>query len=572
MITLHIAIERVLAALYVIGMHRIAFFAPFVAFLIAKREESYFLRNKAWLFFTFIIGSGVLSVLSLQDISWDLRNYHFYNPFAFLAHKVGVNIEVAQIQTYINPLLDMPHYFLIRYLPPIVTGFVIGAIQGINLILIFLIAEIIFKKIEFHQRGLLAFTATVAGFFGAANLAEIGSLYGDNMVSIPILGALYVIMRCRFTKEITDRSVSVVIAGFLLGAAIGLKLWAAIFFPGLFVIVIFLYSSSIGSFIRNSALFCTMIVIGLCTTIGFWSWKMYVLYKSPFFPFFNSIFQSDYYDSHFFWGVRSLVPTNAISALTYPFQFVLPVLREGEIPFIDARYPFLFGLIILGTALIIGKNLNKEKFFSFFTRLKIGATQLLPFQALLVFFVVSFVTWEFMIGVYRYAVVLEFLTPLLILSVALLIITCRRARLFVCIGLISILAISTTPTNNERIMWTDSYFNVQLPRSIDLSNSQVLIAGQEPIAYVVPYFPESTQTIRIQGNFFDPTKDTGLNRLIKSKFQENRIRYIMFLENALKDESVNSLLSIYGLSANLETCEYIVTKIERLKLCRVTRS
>jgi hypothetical protein len=45
-----------------------------------------------------------------QEVSWDLRNYHFYNAYFLLDNRFTRDIEPAGVQTYFNPILDIPFY------------------------------------------------------------------------------------------------------------------------------------------------------------------------------------------------------------------------------------------------------------------------------------------------------------------------------------------------------------------------------------------------------------------------------------------------------------------------------
>src|SRR5450755_4444839 len=58
--------------------------------------------------------AGAISVFSLgQDVNWDLRNYHFYNAWAFIHDRLGWDLAPAQLQTFHNPLLDLPFYWMV---------------------------------------------------------------------------------------------------------------------------------------------------------------------------------------------------------------------------------------------------------------------------------------------------------------------------------------------------------------------------------------------------------------------------------------------------------------------------
>ena len=65
-----------------------------------------------------------------QDNSWDLRNYHYYNPFAFLTGRLGYDVAVSHVATYYNPLMYIPFYWAVSSLPPKAIGFLLGVIPG----------------------------------------------------------------------------------------------------------------------------------------------------------------------------------------------------------------------------------------------------------------------------------------------------------------------------------------------------------------------------------------------------------------------------------------------------------
>jgi hypothetical protein len=75
---------------------------------------------------------GLGALLLGQDASWDLRDYHYYNPYAFLNNRMSFDVAPAQLQTYYNPMLYIPFYFMVNYLPPPAVGLLLGTVQGIN--------------------------------------------------------------------------------------------------------------------------------------------------------------------------------------------------------------------------------------------------------------------------------------------------------------------------------------------------------------------------------------------------------------------------------------------------------
>src|SRR3981189_2598068 len=83
---------------------------------------------------------GALALLLGQDANWDLRNYHWYNAYAFLNGRYGTDILPSQTPWFYNPVLDVPFYLLATHVPARVAGFVLGAVQGLNFPLLFMLA------------------------------------------------------------------------------------------------------------------------------------------------------------------------------------------------------------------------------------------------------------------------------------------------------------------------------------------------------------------------------------------------------------------------------------------------
>src|ERR1043166_1027656 len=77
--------------------------------------------------------SGGLSIFYGQDASFDLLNYHLYNALAFVQGRMNQDLAPAGIQTYLNPLVDLPYYFYITYFNdfPRLVAFLMGLYAGL---------------------------------------------------------------------------------------------------------------------------------------------------------------------------------------------------------------------------------------------------------------------------------------------------------------------------------------------------------------------------------------------------------------------------------------------------------
>ena len=87
----------------------------------------------------FLIISGIGSYICTRtkfDVNWDFVNYHYYNAFAFLHDRLNYDIAPASVNTFFNPLLDLPLYFLIQKFNQNLD--VIYAVQGLWYVFYFL--------------------------------------------------------------------------------------------------------------------------------------------------------------------------------------------------------------------------------------------------------------------------------------------------------------------------------------------------------------------------------------------------------------------------------------------------
>jgi hypothetical protein len=171
--------------------------------------------------------NAVLALLLGKDMNWDLLNYHFYNGYALLTRRLDLDIAPAQVQTFLNPLLDLPLYLAIVNLPPIVVGAIYGFVQGLNGVAVWFIARELLpiEKISVREWAALAL-ALVSGL-GAINVSELGGSMSDTIVSIPVLFSVALLIKGRGHLE-TAPTAAVIrragLAGAVSGIAGGLKI------------------------------------------------------------------------------------------------------------------------------------------------------------------------------------------------------------------------------------------------------------------------------------------------------------------------------------------------------------
>ena len=92
-----------------------------------------------------VVGWAIFVVSRGEDRAWDFRNYHWYIPYAFLHGRMAIDVAVAHQATFYNPFLDIPFYWLATHLHSWMALAILGAVQGANVVPLYLIARSILK-------------------------------------------------------------------------------------------------------------------------------------------------------------------------------------------------------------------------------------------------------------------------------------------------------------------------------------------------------------------------------------------------------------------------------------------
>src|SRR5271157_5976250 len=519
------------------------------------------------LFLACFISSGLLSIFQGQDCNWDLRNYHFYNAYAFLNDRLTYDIAPAQLQSFHNPLLDVPFYLMMRRVPPVVYGFVVGGVQGINIWLVYRLAYLVLTGMSERRRLVLSLAAGITGYLGAANLSEIGTIFQDNITSTFVLGALLVVFSSidRDTDASKGQSRGAIIAsGVLIGGATGLKLTNAIYaLP--FMITFIVIEDSWKTRISHAFLSGLSICAGFIVTMGYWMTVLWRHFESPIFPYFNALFKSPYYelsnlvDTTFF-------PRDIYQTLFYPFYFVKWQHFVSERGFRDIRLAVCYLLLLLLAFVVFYRGVL-EAHGCVEVREEMRDQKKVRQMALCtgVFFIPSYILWLKTFSIYRYIVPLELLSPVLIIIILRYIFPFEKVLLRISLTTFALIILTTSPLHWERLPWGESFFDVRIPNIQNLAQATVVMAGDDPLAYVIPYFPAGTRFVRIQRNsyFWSRTLMQGPVSRILSYGVSNM--YFLWKEKSAHNVTFDDYmktLSMYGLRPSLKESRKVYTRLD----------
>ena len=168
------------------------------------------------------------SVHAGLDVNWDLKNYHYYDPFALLEGRIGFDVASAQIQTYHNPLLDLWFYTLVREIPsPRIIAALMSLPTAIGGFLLLRMGARLFPA-GFADRALWIGAAFAIGMTGASGWATVGMTMNEWPPAMLLIAALGAIV-ASFERRGAAVPAALAFAGFAAGLAMGLKLTYGVF-------------------------------------------------------------------------------------------------------------------------------------------------------------------------------------------------------------------------------------------------------------------------------------------------------------------------------------------------------
>ncbi len=506
---------------------------------------------------------GLLALVFAMDANWDLRNYHYYNAYAFLNGREGYDLLVASVPTFFNPLLDLPFYLAAEAWPARLVGFLLGTVQGLNALPLFGIGYALIAVDDPLRRTGVAAGFAVLGLAGAITLSLVGTTFYDNVVTLGPLAALYLVMTRRDgldTAPVRRACLLALLAGVLCGLSAGLKQPSAIYGVGVgaaLLVVPALWSRRLAL----AAAFGAGAIAGVLISGGWWMAHLWSVLGNPMFPFYNDIFRSPMAQISDYKKVFYL-PESLLERLFFPITFTLNPSVTSDAAFRDHRILACFVLIPL--AAVAGMMRRSAP----------ALTWPVPARILLVFVSATYAVWVALFGVYRYALALEMLAPLVILACFSLFPGSVRWRA-IGTGVVILLVVATArPVDWGRVAWADKWVRTEVPPLDRPDVTIVLLTGHEPFGFLVPGFPPGTRFLRIDGGFTTPREqDVGFNTLMRETIAAHAGPFYV-LTIPTDRTSPEASTAAYGLKVDWSDCRPVTSTIGWMpyELCAVYRA
>ncbi len=435
------------------------------------------LRVKDTLFLLFFtICCAMYSLWAGQDVNWDILNYHLYIPYAFLNGRFLTDVMPAGIHTFLNPLLDVPYYWMVLYLNnyPKLIAFLQGCWGGV---LIWIVYKTCLLFLQEKEGKMQAGLAAMIGLTGSMTLSQIGLATNEIPMAILLVSSFYLLMKFFFSSS--SRSfVLLFCSAFIAGAAGGLKYTGfpfVIALTAVFFVNLYWTEKRWKSFL----IFAGAGILGFLVTDGYFLWRLWSEYQNPVFPFYNEIFHSPYFENINFADER-FFPRNMAQWLFYPFYWIFESRWiVSEIEMSDGRmalgYIAFFVLLFALPFKRIPLRYNRRKILS-----------------LLVYLGVGYLVWLPTFSILRYVVTIEVLCGILIIAA---IRNFAQYRVAALMGTLIALNLwyTTQAPNWGRDAFSEKAVLVEpLPKVED--NAMVVYFGQ-PMSFMSMFFPKDCRFV-----------------------------------------------------------------------------
>lgn len=463
-------------------------------------------RKLGFIAVIFIIGAvfcGAYSIKLGPFNNFDLRNYQYYTPYALLTGRYDFDYAPAMIQTFLNPVPFVPFYLVTTHLKPVLAGFVMGCMHGLVAGLLIMTAMTMFSYMAPIARVVLSLLCVVLGIYGPTFLTFVGGSSADHITSLFVLSGVYVLIRgirLHGAPDMRESRLALLIGGFLIGIAAGLKLVCVVFLIGYGCAVIVTGRRFLPR-LKAMGLYGIASVLGVLISRGHWMAFLWSRFGNPLFPFYNKIFKSPYfYDRN--WADNRYIPKTFKSAVLLPFHFITDTTGAAlSRNFRTIRYALVYGLLLLCFVIIVVGLLVSLR------RRSLSKVRLLDRTAifLLVFFVVSYVIWQAKFAIIRYAVPLELLAPIVIVLLIQILLPWNSLRLILTVVVFTSIVMVMKPLSVWRREWSSSYIEVAVPRFANPSETLVITADDRPpTSYLIPAFQPEIRFMGLYGTFSRP--------------------------------------------------------------------
>lgn len=438
--------------------------------------------------------AGLLSLWLGADRNFDLINYHLYDAYAFLQGRLATDLAPAGMQSYFNPLLDLPYYWMSQHLPPMLVGFLMGLLHGLNFVVLLAIARKLLPELPEQDRYRGPLLLALAGCLTANFLSEFGNSMGDDSTALLVLLGVYLlVMDWEAVLAAGRRGLSLaLLGGFAVGIAAGLKLTNAVYAVALCA-GLFLAARGLLPRLRLSFTAGIGVLLGLALAGGYWWLLMWQHFHNPLFPQFSSLFPNPL-ALKVSVADTSWLPKNLPQRLLWPLLISLDSHRVGQLSLHQVIWALVYGLFIAWAVTALRRRLGKQ------AAPAVDGRQVF----ILAFVAVAFVVWMLIFSIGRYLVSAELLAPLVLFLLCLRLWPYLRARRIAgwALTLATLLVLLGGVKSWGHESWGSPLFQADVPPlSVPDKTTVLIFDDTQPNAWLATQFPAAVAFAGVHQDF-----------------------------------------------------------------------
>jgi hypothetical protein len=294
-------------------------------------------------------------------------------------------------------------------------------------------------------------------------------------------------------------------------------------------------------------------------------------FGNPVFPLLNDIFRSPYYDAVSLRDAR-FSAHDLIHLIGYPFYWMKTnIYLVSELPTRDWRGGIAYFVAAAGLSMRIASLMRQKP------REHEVIAETRGLNLLLAFVAVSYLVWAGGVGIYRYAVVLEMLTGVVAMASLIWLFEKHLLRLGATLVMLIIVIVTTVypdwghgehPSAGMRpAAYGERYLDVRVPALPP--DSIVLIATENPVAYIIPFAEPTARYLGIENSFLRLSQSNKLTKEIRRLMRTPGIPKFVVTVDGDDNGTLEHLLEEFNLEPDVSSCKRIRSNLEEevLSLC-----
>lgn len=427
-----------------------------------------------------------ITQIVVKDDNSDAWSYHYYSGAMLLDQRFKTDYFGASLQGYLNPLVHLPFAAMVKAeWPDRLVALVMALYGGI----VFALLSVFYHtSLGLRSWYLIAAMAMSLGCLLVWTCT--GSSFPDLFLQIPVFGGLLYLFRPSGQSLNRDYW----FAAFLFGVALGLKLTAVIYLPGIVALVLLrLFRRDIGwSVLWGSALAG---IVGFLLAYGWWGWILYREFGNPFFPFLNQWFKSPHFSTEAIANFRFISESVWYQALL-PFR----IAKSDAWVYMEIGEPDLRpGAFVFLAAVFFVKQFWVQE------RNKASVVE----SDFLFFLLISLYVWVFISGNGRYGVGIFLLLGAGILLILRSLLSLKFFRsVFLLLLVLQFFIICAVPGTQrgtsfrfQNSAWGGTWFNVDFRGVVGAGNQLVMTGTRTSYSILAKDMGDNSSLINVYGGY-----------------------------------------------------------------------